>query len=379
MPVGMRAGNVRHGIVVMAFVLALAACSPSRSTKQTLDPVATAIAAALGEYTVDDHVRAIIVTVDGRTRFEHYYSGASAGQSRSSFSVTKSVMSTLVGIAISEGRLRLDETLPQMLPKYASQMTPSVARVMLRQVLTATAGFTDTWHGQGLDELQAAPDWTEFILKHQDTPPGAEFHYSDYGAHLLSPILVHATGQTVLAYARSRLFDPLGILTTPALESPMDEAHLAAYQRAGFAWPADPQGFNFGGGLIKLRPRDMAAFGQLFLQAGRWKGRQLVPIDWVRQATTAQAGQAFSAFVPVNSFTPKNYGYLWWVAAADGAPAYFALGFGGQIIEVVPQRRLVIVVSSDVDLTQPNPSVVGENEVQHLVMAIVPRIKSGPG
>lgn len=113
------------------------------------------------------------------------------------------------------------------------------------------------------------------------------------GAHLLSPILVQATGRTVLAYARAELFDPLAIPTRPGLEPRLDPAHLSEYQRARFAWPVDPQGYNTGAAWIKLRPRDMAALGQLYLQHGRWNGRQLVPANWVRQATNAQADAAF--------------------------------------------------------------------------------------
>jgi hypothetical protein len=209
--------------------------------------LADAIAAQLNSYTGDENVRAIIVDVDGRRRFERYFS-SSADQSRSSASVTKSVMSTLVGIAIAEGRLSLDEQLSRMLPRYAPEMKPSVAKVTLRQLLTMTAGFPDTFDAVGEDELYASANWTRFILKHQDSTPGVEFHYSDYGAHLLSPILVQATGQSVLAYARAKLFDPIGIPTTPGIEPPSDTAHTPEYQQAGFAWPVDPQGFNVGAG-----------------------------------------------------------------------------------------------------------------------------------
>jgi len=158
-------------------------------------------------------------------------------------------------------------------------MTPSVARVTLRQLLTMTAGFTDTTstpHG----ELGNPPDWVRFILTHQDTALGAEFHYSDYGAHLLAPILVQVTGESVLAYARAKLFDPLGIVTRPSVEPRATDAipqALAEYAKAGFAWPVDPQGFHLTESLIKLRHRDMPTFGQLFLQAGQWNVRQVVP------------------------------------------------------------------------------------------------------
>src|SRR4029078_5828241 len=144
------------------------------------------VASSLSSHPPLDTARAIIVDVNGRPRFEHYYS-STAAESRSSYSVTKTVTSTLVGIAISEGRLRLDERLSQMLPRYAAEMTPSLARVTLRQLLTHTSAFTDSWNSQ-LGELVTSPDWVRFILKHQDYAPFHDFHYSDYVAHLLSPI-----------------------------------------------------------------------------------------------------------------------------------------------------------------------------------------------
>jgi CubicO group peptidase (beta-lactamase class C family) len=358
---------------VVCLVWSLAACSASHPKPAAPDPLAAAIAAHLDSYiVVHDQVRAIIVDVDGQRRFERYYA-ATADQSRSSFSVTKSVISTLVGIAIAEGRLKLDDRLATLLPQYAADMKPSVARVTLRQLLTMTGGFPDTSSGVGEDQLYAAPDQTRFALTHQDQTPGELFRYSDYGAHLLAPILVHATGQSVLAYARAKLFDPLDIMTRPAAEPPLDndQKHLAEYQRATFAWPVDRQGFHLSEGWIKLRPRDMATFGQLFLQGGRWKERQVVPADWVRQATTAQAGKAFLS-QGIGAFSPVNYGYLWWVETADGADAFYALGFGGQLVEVVPQRHLVIVISSDVD---PNAAGVGADDLQRLVDVIVPAVR----
>jgi CubicO group peptidase (beta-lactamase class C family) len=376
-PLRMWAARARLAVVgVVCAAVSVAACSPSRPTTAP-DPLADAIAAQLNSYTGYENVRAIIVDVDGRRRFERYFS-SSADQSRSSASVTKSVMSTLVGIAIAEGRLRLDEQLSRMLPRYAPEMKPSVAKVTLRQLLTMTAGFPDTFDAVGEDELYASANWTRFILKHQDSTPGVEFHYSDYGAHLLSPILVQATGQSVLAYARAKLFDPIGIPTTPGIEPPLDTAHIPEYQQAGFAWPVDPQGFNVGAGGIKLRPRDLAAFGQLFLQAGQWNGLQVVPTTWVRQATTAEAGKAFTV-QSRGAFDPQNYGYFWGVETADGATAFYALGFGGQRIEVVPQRHLVIVVSTDVDIAHPEAATVGPDDVQRLVDVIVPAVKTPAG
>jgi CubicO group peptidase (beta-lactamase class C family) len=133
----------------------------------------------------------------------------------------------------------------------------------------------------------------------------------------------------------------------------------------------DPQGFHIGAAWLKLRPRDMARFGELFLQDGRWQDKQVVSAGWVRQATVAQAGTAFT-FQGPGAFDPRNYGYLWWVDTVDGADAYFAWGFGGQLIEVVPARRQVIVVSTDVDLTNPNAPTVSPDDAQRLVDVIAP-------
>jgi CubicO group peptidase (beta-lactamase class C family) len=351
----------------------LLACSTTANgpvAPRASDQVATAVTAALSRYTSTDRVRAVIVTVDGQTRFERYYSAA-AEDHQPVWSVTKSVVSALVGIAIEEGRLSLDAPLSQLLPDHAGQMSPSVAGATLRQLLTMTAGFADTWEPTSGDDLMAAPDWTRFILQRQEYRPGQEFHYSDPGVHLLAPILVHATGQPILAYAVDKLFGPMGIPTTPAREPPVDAAHAADFFAPGFAWSVDPQGFSTTAGGLKLRPRDMAAFGQLFLQEGLWGNRQVVPASWVRQATSAQTAATFRAFRSVGAFDPIGYGYLWWVDRSTEHHSFFAHGYGGQLIKVVPALRLVIVMSSFVDIANPNAIVLDPDVEQEVADAII--------
>lgn len=151
----------------------------------------------------------------------------------------------------------------------------------------------------------------------------------------------------------------------PADQPRLYDAHLPEYGRAHFAWPVDPQGCNLGAGWIKLRPRDMARFGQLFLQAGRCQDKQVVPAGWVRQATTAQAGTAF-AFESHGPFDPQNYGCLWWVDKSDGTDAYFALGYGGQPIEVAdppPGHRDI----HRLNLTDPHAATVSPDDTERLV------------
>lgn len=345
-----RIHRARRGLAaVIAVSVLIAGCSSGRTsgpgssggtpTSAVDAQVAAGIDHEMVQYPSYDRIRAILVIANGRTVFERYYR-STASESHNVASVTKSVTSTLVGIAVGEGRLRLDQPLAQLLPTYAATMTPAVAHATLPQVLTMTAGFAGQFSAEDVG-FATAPDWVRAILTHPARPPGRSFGYSSGGSHLLSAILATATGTSVLDYARAKLFDPLGIPTRPAFQPLPTASNIDAYQNAGFAWPLDPQHRHAGFGFLKLRPRDMAKIGTLYLNGGRWQGRQLVPAAWIRDATTAHATAADGA--------TTSYGYQWWVGTAAGDPAYLAWGFGGQLIEIVPHRHLVVVISTYTD------------------------------
>lgn len=114
---------------------------------------------------------------------------------------------------------------------------------------------------------------------------------------------------------------------------------MGTWRRAGFAWPVDPGGTHLGWGLVKLTPTDLLKLGQLYADKGRWIGAQVVPADWVQASTREQA----------DSLMGDSYGYQWWVTEADGEPAFYAAGFGGQFVEVVPDRHVVVVVLTEID------------------------------
>jgi len=160
----------------------------------------------------------------------------------------------------------------------------------------------------------------------------------------VSAVLAEATGMSVLDYARSRLFEPLGIGTRPAFEEVWDPRNMEKFVAADFAWPVGPQGTNTGAGSLKLRPLDMAKIGQLYLDGGRWEGRQLVPADWVRAATTQQVDSRAMG-------DTGGYGYQWWVARIGDEPTFWAQGLGGQRIYVFPRLGLVVAISTEFDAT----------------------------
>jgi len=288
------------------------------------------------------NVRAVLVHVDGRPVVERYY-GGSALTTSNVYSVTKSVMSMLIGIALDEGHLgSVNQTLAELLPSYTARMAPQAKAITLRQVLTMSAGLPPD---PPSPELPSSSNWVATIVSRGPTqPPGRAFEYSSAGSHLLSAILAEATGQSVLDYARDKLFTPLGIDTEPAAEPVATSQNLPGYDRAAFAWPKDPQGYHLGFGYLKLTAGDMVRLGQLWLDKGTWKGRRLVSAAWVYESTWPH----------VKTGDPTTrYGYQWWVTSADGRDAYAALGYGGQMIAVVPDLDLVVVVSTDVDDQSP--------------------------
>ena len=174
--------------------------------------------------------------------------------------------------------------------------------------------------------------------------------YSNESSHLLSPILAQATGRSVLDYAREKLFTPLGISTDNAAEPVLREDNIDAYESApGFGWAVDPQGYHFGAGGLKLTAPDQAKIGQLYLDKGQWDGRQVVSAAWVEDSTRAHAPAAGRVTLA------QDYGYQWWVTTAAGHPAYAAMGYAGQLIEVVQDLELVVVVASAFGPTTRTP------------------------
>lgn len=355
-------------LVAMACLL-LPACTGAAPPEQTpsipdREKIAVAIAGHAELISDFDQVRAIVVATDDRIVFEEYY-GTDQDAYRGVQSVTKSVVSTLVGIALKEGLIgSIDDTLAQLLPRYANVMSPAVAGTTLRHLLTMTAGFPSGDEAPGPPFIRSE-DWVREILTSPESPPGEGFLYSNGTSHLLAAVLEEATGTSALDFARSRLFGPLGIETRPAFrpavvpqESRAED--IAAYENADFAWPVDPRGVSTGWWGIKLRPLDMVKLGQLFLGGGRWGDRQVVPAEWAEQATSQQ--------VAVDGLGEGNgYGYQWWTGMVDGDEAFRAMGYGGQLIEVIPGRNLVVVTTTEVRLDDPTSHGINLNVLLSIV------------
>jgi CubicO group peptidase (beta-lactamase class C family) len=297
-------------------------------------------------------VRSLLVVRHGYLVYERYWQGFDAADGQELHSVTKSIISALVGIAVGEGHLQgLDQTVGELLaahlPKHAD---PRLGAVTVQQLLTMTGGLAGDVQAEGGDgrlstRLFQSRDWVAHILgRRLVADPGTSFAYSNASFHLLSAIVADATGQSTLAFARARLFGPLGIQSDNVFEplagQPPTPAQVQAYQRAAVAWPRDPQGYHFGFGESKLPARDLAKLGYLYLNGGRWNGTQVVPAAYVRASTQPHSN--------LPRLGPGGgYGYGWWTTSVDLHPSFAAVGIGGQRILVIPDLDLVVVTTSD--------------------------------
>lgn len=292
-----------------------------------------------------DTIEAALINADGQTVLTHYRNGRKPEKTLHVYSVTKSVLSALIGIALDEKLIKdLDSPLGELLPRRRAQMSDDMARVTLRQLMTMSAGFPDDEPPSDLfrDVMEQDTDAIAFILKRGLVSlPGETFAYSNSSAHLVSAVLAQALRQadgsnprTVLDYATEKLFKPLGINTRNAYTARFRPDHPAPFEKAGFGWATDAQGINIGAGGLRLRPADMLKFGQLYLDHGKWQGQQLVPEEWVAASVAPS---------PASS----RYGFMWWLdKTPSGDSAYTAAGFGGQLIVVVPEHRLVVAIAS---------------------------------
>jgi CubicO group peptidase (beta-lactamase class C family) len=297
-------------------------------------------------------VRSLLVVRHGYLVYEHYWQGRTANDGDNLYSVTKSVVSALVGIALGEGKLKgLDQPIGVLLARHLPKdADPRLGRVTLEQLLTMTSGLAGDDPSLGGDprisqRQGASRDWVGHILgRRLVTSPGSGFAYSSATSQLLSAIVADATGQSTLAFARARLFGPLGIASAKA-PAPVFVAHpspatLQAYARAPVAWPTDPQGYQLGFSGLKLPSRDLAKVGYLYLNGGRWDTTQVIPAGYVAASTRPHS-------TPPPDGPAEAYGYQWWVTSQGGHPSFLAVGYGGQLVQVVPDLDLVVVITSD--------------------------------
>ena len=267
------------------------------------------------------NIHSLMIVRNGAVILDSYFYPYDGSTYHDLASVTKSVMTTLIGIAADQGKLSLDDPMLSFFPdRDIANLDERKQGITVRHLVSMSSGLdcTPADNEKTLREMMASPDWVQFTLDRKViSEPGARFVYCSPGMHLLSAILQKATSMTALEFARINLFEPLGIRDV--------------------YWPADPQGVTHGWGDISLHPVDMAKFGILVLHQGQWEGKQIVSRVWVGSATQMHMKGTGKV---------EDYGYGWWISPENAELAYFlATGNGGQKIRVVPTLNLILVTT----------------------------------
>ena len=265
------------------------------------------------------HLRSLLIARHGQLVFENYYGDASRNGLHNMQSMTKSVSSALVGIAIKKGRITsLDNRVIDYFPEYRDLIRDDrMTTVTIRHILTMSSGIDEAQ--LSFDKAYSNPV-AEILGWRLLYDPDHGFKYSSAAAHLLGGVLRAATGQSVLDFARAELFGPLG----------MGEV----------VWYADKTGLQSGGMSGLWRSRDLLKLGELYLRGGRWQNRDIVPPDYVADSVKIHnAGDFFGTHV--------EYGYLWWIKRVARHDVFWAAGYGGQYLMVLPDVDMVVLCTSD--------------------------------
>jgi CubicO group peptidase (beta-lactamase class C family)/dienelactone hydrolase len=286
-----------------------------------------------------DQIHSVMVLRHGKVITEAWWKPEAADKPHILWSLSKSFTSTAVGLAINEGALGLEdrviEFFPEDLPEVVSE---NLSRMTVRDLLMMSAGHTAEPWASGTEH------WAKrFLAQPVDHQPGSKFLYNTPATYMLSAIIQKKTGLTVRDYLMPRLFEPLGI----------DEPQ----------WDQSPQGFSLGGFGLYLKTEDIAKFGQLLLDEGVWNGKQLIPSEWIQEATKAQIDNDRGTG---NPDWRQGYGYQFWRCRHN---AYRGDGKDGQFCIVMPDQQMVVVMTAKTGNMQRQLDIVWEY--------LLPAIKDG--
>lgn len=266
-------------------------------------------------------LHSLLISHRGELVFEEYYNGADSRRPANMKSASKSVISALIGIAIDEGHIKsVEDPITKYFPEYIfNQTDPDKQLITIENLLTMQSGL-ETTSNRNYGKWVLSENWVEFVLNQPlVAKPGTRMLYSTGSTHLLSAILTRASGINTKEFAQKHLASQLG--------------YSMSY------WSRDPQGIYFGGNDMEMTPRQMLAFGELYLNKGVHEGRQIIPTNWVKESyrphVLSPRGQG------------RYYGYGWWLRDLAGMLVPVAWGYGGQLIFVVEPMDLVVVATSD--------------------------------
>jgi CubicO group peptidase (beta-lactamase class C family) len=283
-------------------------------------------------------VHSLMVLRHGKVVAEGWWDPYQPELKHTMYSVSKSFTATAIGLAVAEKKLKVTDKVisffPESLPKTIS---PNLAKLEIKDLLTMSVGHDKSFN----QEVFTTENWVEAFLNMPIVnEPGTKFLYNTSASYMLSAIIQKVTGQTLLTYLQPRLLDPLGI--------------------SGLDWETDLDGIQVGGWGIRVKTEDMAKFGQLFLQKGKWNGKQILPEAWIEEASTLkilQEPNASSEKMASNDWI-QGYAYQMWRSRHN---SYRADGAFGQFILILPDLDAVIILTSETNDLQGLIDLVWKN------------------
>jgi CubicO group peptidase (beta-lactamase class C family) len=270
-------------------------------------------------------LRSLVVSHKGAIVLERYFNGARAAQPANIKSASKSVISALVGIAVSRGLIKsVDQKIVDYFPELAKDPEAGKREITIEDLLTMRSGLEST-SGRNYGAWVQSPNWVRFVLRRPlIDEPGTRIEYSTGSSHLLSAIITKATRRSTWQFAQEELAKPLGFTLAK--------------------WTTDPQGIYFGGNEMLMTPRQMIEFGELYLNNGRIGEQQVLPKEWIDRTRVPRGRSRWGS--------DREYGYGFWIRELAGHDSYYAWGYGGQFIFIVPGKNLVIVTTSRSDVSR---------------------------
>ncbi|HET9423910.1 MAG TPA: serine hydrolase [Gemmatimonadaceae bacterium] len=272
-------------------------------------------------------LRSLIVSWRGGIVTERYYNGARATTPANIKSASKSIVSALVGIAIARGDIAgIDQPISTLLKEETRGLDSAKRAITVEDLLSMRAGLQSTSF-ENYGAWVSSRNWVRDALRRPVEAPRGDagpMIYSTGSSHLLSAAIVKAAKTSTHAYADRHLFRPLGIRLR--------------------GWTTDPQGIHFGGNEMRLTPREMLAFGELYRNGGTVRiadsTRRIIPKAWIDSSWVRRTSSSWSG---------NGYGYGWWLTDFRGYATYFAWGYGGQYIFIIPALETTIVITSNPD------------------------------
>lgn len=314
---------------------------PRAETPEKVTTAMDAFFSAAAKAKLDVH--SVMIVKDGAVIYSHWQSKGAPNVPHVLHSVSKTFTATAVGLAIAEGRLNLTDKVVSFFPdKLPNEVSDNLMAMTIRDLLTMTCGHDDEPNQSKREE------WVKTFLAHPvKHTPGTFYLYNSLGTYMLSAIVQEVTGEKVLDYLTTRLFEPLHI------DKPR--------------WDESPQGISAGGWGLYLKTEDLAKMGQLLLQNGKWKGKQIIPAEWVyemskKQVESINPGTRLEqaeerGMTKETSDWMQGYGYQMWRCRPG---CFRADGARGQYIIVVPDKNAVIAITSDVEDLQGELNLVWE-------------------